>query len=77
MAPLPADLPPLTAWSDVHQAAAEAVRRFTTPPPITRVSITSNPSNATRGGSDEMGVTFCMQSIQFSTDALPDTCPDA
>ena len=35
-APLPADLPPLTAWPDVHQAAVEAVRRFTTPPPITR-----------------------------------------
>lgn len=35
-APLPADLPPLTAWSDVGEAAAEAVRRFTTPPPITR-----------------------------------------
>lgn len=35
-APLPADLPPLTAWSDVNAAAAEAVRRFTTPPPITR-----------------------------------------
>jgi len=35
-APLPADLPPLTAWPDVQEAAAEAVRRFTTPPPITR-----------------------------------------
>ncbi len=35
-APLPADLPPLTAWPEVQQAAAEAVRRFTTPPPITR-----------------------------------------
>lgn len=35
-APLPADLPPLTAWTDVQDAAAEAVRRFTTPPPITR-----------------------------------------
>jgi pimeloyl-ACP methyl ester carboxylesterase len=33
---LPPDLPPLTAWSDVQEAAAEAVRRFTTPPPITR-----------------------------------------
>jgi pimeloyl-ACP methyl ester carboxylesterase len=36
MEPLPADLPPLTAWSDVDEAATEAVRRFTTPPPITR-----------------------------------------
>jgi len=35
-APLPAEQQPLTAWPDVHQAAAEAVRRFTTPPPITR-----------------------------------------
>lgn len=35
-APLPADLPPLTAWDDVTAAATEAVRRFTTPPPITR-----------------------------------------
>jgi pimeloyl-ACP methyl ester carboxylesterase len=35
-APLPPDLPPLTAWPDVEDAAAEAVRRFTTPPPITR-----------------------------------------
>lgn len=35
-APLPADLPPLTAWPDTDSAAAEAVRRFTTPPPITR-----------------------------------------
>ena len=35
-APLPADLPPLTAWADVGEAAAEAVRRFTTPPSITR-----------------------------------------
>ncbi len=35
-APLPDDLPPLTAWADVDEAAAEAVRRFTTPPPITR-----------------------------------------
>jgi len=35
-APLPADLPPLTQWPDVSAAAAEAVRRFTTPPPITR-----------------------------------------
>ena len=35
-APLPADLPPLTAWPDVSAAAAEAVRRFTTPPPVTR-----------------------------------------
>ncbi len=35
-APLPADLPPLTAWPDVEHAAAEAVRRFTTPPAITR-----------------------------------------
>ncbi|MES3035935.1 MAG: alpha/beta fold hydrolase [Gemmatimonadota bacterium] len=35
-APLPADLPPLTAWDDVKAAADEAVRRFTTPPPITR-----------------------------------------
>jgi pimeloyl-ACP methyl ester carboxylesterase len=35
-APLPADLPPLTAYPDVATAAAEAVRRFTTPPPITR-----------------------------------------
>jgi pimeloyl-ACP methyl ester carboxylesterase len=35
-APLPDDLPPLTAWPDVTDAAAEAVRRFTTPPPVTR-----------------------------------------
>jgi pimeloyl-ACP methyl ester carboxylesterase len=35
-APLPPDLPPLTAWDDPQEAAAEAVRRFTTPPPITR-----------------------------------------
>lgn len=35
-APLPDDLPPLTAWADVDEAAAEAVRRFTTPPPTTR-----------------------------------------
>jgi pimeloyl-ACP methyl ester carboxylesterase len=35
-APLPDDLQPLTAWADVDEAAAEAVRRFTTPPPITR-----------------------------------------
>ncbi len=35
-APLPADLPPLTAWTNVAEAAAEAVRRFTTPPQITR-----------------------------------------
>lgn len=35
-APLPDDLPPLTAWTDVDAAAAEAVRRFTTPPSITR-----------------------------------------
>jgi pimeloyl-ACP methyl ester carboxylesterase len=35
-APLPPDLPPLTAFPDVAAAAAEAVRRFTTPPPVTR-----------------------------------------
>lgn len=35
-APLPPDLRPLTAWANVDQAAAEAVRRFTTPPPVTR-----------------------------------------
>lgn len=35
-APLPAELPPLTTWVDVNEAAAEAVRRFTTPPPVTR-----------------------------------------
>jgi pimeloyl-ACP methyl ester carboxylesterase len=35
-APLPADLLPLTAYPDVESAATEAVRRFTTPPPITR-----------------------------------------
>ncbi len=35
-APLPDDLPPLTAWPDVDAAATEAVRRFTTPPAITR-----------------------------------------
>jgi pimeloyl-ACP methyl ester carboxylesterase len=35
-APLPPELEPLTAWADVQAAAAEAVRRFTTPPPITR-----------------------------------------
>lgn len=35
-APLPPDLAPLTAWSDVEEAAAEAVRRFTTPPAFTR-----------------------------------------
>lgn len=35
-APLPPELQPLTAWPDVAEAAAEAVRRFTTPPPITR-----------------------------------------
>ena len=35
-APLPPDLLPLSAYPDVKSAAAEAVRRFTTPPPITR-----------------------------------------
>lgn len=35
-APLPADLLPLTEYPDVDDAASEAVRRFTTPPPITR-----------------------------------------
>ncbi len=35
-APLPPDLQPLTAWDNVDEAAAEAVRRFTTPPPVTR-----------------------------------------
>ena len=35
-APLPADLLPLTEYPDVASAASEAVRRFTTPPPITR-----------------------------------------
>ena len=35
-APLPPDLLPLSAYADVHAAATEAVRRFTTPPPITR-----------------------------------------
>ena len=35
-APLPDDLPPLTHWASVSDAAAEAVRRFTTPPSITR-----------------------------------------
>lgn len=35
-APLPAGLAPLSDWADVSEAAAEAVRRFTTPPPITR-----------------------------------------
>lgn len=35
-APLPPDLQPLTAYPDVQSAAEEAVRRFTTPPPITR-----------------------------------------
>jgi pimeloyl-ACP methyl ester carboxylesterase len=34
--PLPPELPPLTAWAEVEAAAAEAARRFTTPPPITR-----------------------------------------
>jgi pimeloyl-ACP methyl ester carboxylesterase len=35
-APLPPDLLPLTDFPDVESAAAEAVRRFTTPPPNTR-----------------------------------------
>jgi pimeloyl-ACP methyl ester carboxylesterase len=35
-APLPPDLQPLTAYADVETAAAEAVRRFTTPHAITR-----------------------------------------
>lgn len=35
-APLPPDLLPLTDYPDVESAAAEAVRRFTTPPPNTR-----------------------------------------
>ncbi len=35
-APLPPNLLPLTAYADVESAATEAVRRFTTPPPITR-----------------------------------------
>ena len=35
-APLPPDLGPLTDISDVDAAASEAVRRFTTPPAITR-----------------------------------------
>ncbi len=35
-APLPPDLLPLSAYDDVEIAAAEAVRRFTTPPAITR-----------------------------------------
>ncbi len=35
-APLPPDLLPLTAYADVDAAATEAVRRFTTPPAITR-----------------------------------------
>ena len=35
-APLPPDLLPLTSWDTVESAAAEAVRRFTTPPAITR-----------------------------------------
>lgn len=35
-APLPPELLPLTAYGDTQTAAAEAVRRFTTPPPITR-----------------------------------------
>lgn len=35
-APLPPDLGPLTDCPDVQSAAAEAVRRFTTPPAITR-----------------------------------------
>ncbi len=35
-APLPDDLLPLTEWTNVDEAAAEAVRRFTTPPPVTR-----------------------------------------
>ena len=35
-APLPPDLLPLTAYATVESAATEAVRRFTTPPPITR-----------------------------------------
>lgn len=35
-APLPPELPALSQWTDVSEAAAEAVRRFTTPPAITR-----------------------------------------
>jgi Alpha/beta hydrolase family len=35
-APLPPELAPLTSWPNVEAAAAEAVRRFTTPPPVTR-----------------------------------------
>jgi pimeloyl-ACP methyl ester carboxylesterase len=35
-APLPTDLLPLTDYPDIASAATEAVRRFTTPPPITR-----------------------------------------
>lgn len=35
-APLPPDLLPLSEYPDVEAAATEAVRRFTTPPPITR-----------------------------------------
>lgn len=37
-APLPPELPPLTAYPSLDAAAAEAVRRFTTPPPTTRRS---------------------------------------
>jgi pimeloyl-ACP methyl ester carboxylesterase len=35
-APLPPELQPLTAYESVQAAGAEAVRRFTTPPAITR-----------------------------------------
>ena len=35
-APLPPDVQPLSAIANVEEAAAEAVRRFTTPPAITR-----------------------------------------
>lgn len=37
-APLPPELPPLDALPDLDAAVAEAVRRFTTPPPTTRRS---------------------------------------
>ena len=37
-APLPPELPPLDAYPSTDAAAAEGVRRFTTPPPTTRRS---------------------------------------
>lgn len=38
LAPLPPELPPLGDWPSVDEAATEALRRFTTPPPTTRRS---------------------------------------